>query len=70
LSIFTFSRWGLEGAGITADLNGLLTGALGSVYRPDKAFTYSPLHLLSRWAILGGYLILPDFVVYIKVRQD
>lgn len=58
LSIFTFSRWGLEGAGISADLNGLLSGALGSVYRPDKAFTYSPLHLLARWAILGGYIVL------------
>jgi ABC-type multidrug transport system ATPase subunit len=57
LSVFTFSRWGLEGAGISADLNGLLAGALGSVYRPDKAFTYSPLHLLARWAILAGYVV-------------
>ena len=58
LSIFTFSRWGLEGTGISANLNGLLAGALGSVYRPDKAFTFSALHLLARWAILGGYIVL------------
>jgi len=58
LSLFTFSRWGLEGAGTTADLNGLLRSAIGSAYRPDEAYTFSALHLLSRWAVLGGYIVL------------
>ncbi len=58
LSVFTFSRWGLEGVGITADLNGLLAAAIGSAYRPDAAYTYSPWHLLGRWAILCGYAAL------------
>lgn len=58
LSVFTFSRWGLEAAGITADLNGLLRSAVGSAYQTDKAYTYSALHLVGRWAILSGYVII------------
>jgi ABC transport system ATP-binding/permease protein len=58
LSIFTFSRWGLEGVATTADLNGLLRAAIGSGYQPDAAYTFSPLHLLSRWAVLGAYAAL------------
>lgn len=58
LSIFTFSRWGLESVGITADLNGLLAAAIGSTYRPDAAYTYSPWHLLGRWAVLSSYIVL------------
>ena len=58
LSIFTFSRWGLEGAGISANLNSLLASAIGSGYRPDAAYTFSALHLLARWAILAGYIVL------------
>ena len=55
-SVLTFSRWGLEAAGITADLNGLLRSVVGSSYQVDKAYTYSALHLMARWAILGGYI--------------
>lgn len=58
LSVFTFSRWGLEGTGTTADLNGLLRQAIGSVYEPDDAYTFSALNLLGRWAILAGYTSL------------
>jgi ABC-type multidrug transport system ATPase subunit len=58
LSIFTFSRWGLEGVATTANLNGLLARAIGSAYQPDEAYTFSALHLLVRWAILGGYAFI------------
>lgn len=55
LSIFTFSRWGLEALGTSADLNGLLSKAVGSAYQTDEAYTFSAGHLLARWAILAGY---------------
>jgi putative ABC transport system ATP-binding protein len=58
LSVFTFSRWGLEAVGSTANLNGLLARAIGSSYQPDKAYTFSALHLLARWAILSGYIVV------------
>ena len=58
LSIFTFSRWGLEAVGTTADLNGLLSRAVGSSYQPDEAYTFSALHLCTRWAVLSGYIII------------
>jgi ABC-type multidrug transport system ATPase subunit len=58
LSIFTFSRWGLEAVGTTANLNGLLARAIGSSYQPDKAYTFSAAHLLIRWAVLSGYIIV------------
>lgn len=58
LSVFTFSRWALEGVGITVDLNGLLAAAIGSAYRPDAAYTYSIWQLLARWAVLIGYTAL------------
>jgi hypothetical protein len=58
LSILTFSRWGLEGVGTTADLNGLLQSAIGSVYQPDKAYGFSAIHLLVRWSILSAYATL------------
>lgn len=58
LSTLTFSRWGLEAVGITADLNGLMAKAIGSSYQADRAYTYSALHLLGRWAILAGYTVV------------
>jgi ABC transport system ATP-binding/permease protein len=58
ISVLTFSRWALEGVGITADLNGLLSAAIGGAYRPDTAYTYSPWHLLARWIVLAGYTVL------------
>ena len=58
LSVLTFSRWGLEAAGTTADLNSLLTRAIGNAYQIDIAYTFSALHLLGRWAILCGYAIV------------
>jgi len=65
-STITFSRWGLESAGTTADLNGLLQSAIGSAYRPDKAYTFSALHLLARWSILGGYIALLSMAACIQ----
>ncbi|MGC9348715.1 MAG: ATP-binding cassette domain-containing protein [Anaerolineae bacterium] len=67
LSIFTFSRWGLEAAGTTANLNGLLKEAIGSTYQADKAYTFSALHLLARWAILGTYTAV--FTILASSRQ-
>jgi ABC-type multidrug transport system ATPase subunit len=67
LSTLTFSRWGLEAVGTTADLNGLLAKAIGSSYQPDKAYTFSALHLLVRWFVLGGYVIL--LAVAASLRQ-
>jgi hypothetical protein len=67
LSVFTFSRWGLEGVSTTADLNGLLAGALGNAYRPDAAYAFSAVHLLGRWAVLGGYIVL--FTVLAGLKQ-
>jgi putative ABC transport system ATP-binding protein len=58
LSAVTFSRWALEGVGTTADLNGLLAGALGSGYQPDAAYDFSAAHLLARWAVLCGFVVL------------
>ena len=55
LSVFTFSRWALEALGATTNLNGLLTCAVGSAYQVDAAYTFSALHLVSRWAILAGF---------------
>lgn len=57
LSLFTFSRWGLEGVGTTANLNDLLQQAVGSSFRPDQDYTFSAVHLLIRWAILIGYTL-------------
>jgi ABC transport system ATP-binding/permease protein len=68
LSAFTFSRWALEAAGTTANLNGLLQSAVGAAYRPDPAYSYSAYHLLSRWAILGGYIVL--FTLLAAWRQS
>jgi ABC-type multidrug transport system ATPase subunit len=58
LSWFTFSRWGLEGAGTSVNLNGLLRESLGATYQPDSAYTFSPLYLISRWGILVAYIVL------------
>ncbi|MCL4266958.1 MAG: ATP-binding cassette domain-containing protein [Anaerolineae bacterium] len=67
LSNFTFSRWALEGVGTTADLNGLLAGVGGASYRPDAAYTFTPLHLLARWGVLFGYVVL--FTVVASLQQ-
>jgi ABC-type multidrug transport system ATPase subunit len=58
LSVFTFSRWTLEGVGTTADLNGLLAAALGTAYQSDPAYDFSALHLLTRWGVLMGFVLL------------
>jgi len=58
LSTLTFSRWGLEAAGTSPNLNDLMTRAIGSAYQADAAYTFSALHLIVRWAILGGFGIL------------
>jgi ABC-type multidrug transport system ATPase subunit len=57
LSVLTFSRWGLEAAGTSANLNGLLAEAVGSSYQLDKAYMFSPARLVARWAILGAFAI-------------
>jgi ABC transport system ATP-binding/permease protein len=69
LSILTFSRWGLEGAAVTANLNGILQAAVGSSYRPEPAYTFSPMHLLAQWAILGGYTGLLTFGAIWRQRR-
>jgi ABC-type multidrug transport system ATPase subunit len=69
LSVFTFSRWGLEAIGTTADLNGLMASAIGGSYRPDKAYTFSALHLLVRWLVLGGYTILLTAAASMRQRR-
>lgn len=56
LSLVTFSRWGLEGVGTTANLNDLLQQAMGSSFRPNQAYAFTAVHLLIRWAILGGFI--------------
>lgn len=56
LSVFTFSRWGLEAAGISADLNGLLAKVIPN-YRVNEAYHYSALALIGRWSILMLYSI-------------
>lgn len=66
LSNITFSRWALEGIGTTADLNGLLQAALGSVYMADSAYNFSPLHLLARWGILVSYIGLFAFLASLQ----
>jgi len=58
LSLFTFSRWGLEGIGTTANLNGLLQEAVGNSFRPDQDYEFTAVHLLIRWAILGGFIAI------------
>jgi ABC-type multidrug transport system ATPase subunit len=68
LSLFTFSRWGLEGIGTTANLNGLLQEAVGNSFRPDQDYTFSAVHLLFRWAILTGYAAL--FIGAASFRQS
>lgn len=70
LSVFTFSRWGLEAAGTTANLNSLLARATGSSYQPDKAYAFSTLHLLARWAILGAYIgVLTILTTFRQARK-
>jgi hypothetical protein len=69
LSAVTFSRWGLEAAGTTADLNGLLESTLGTIYQEDPAYTYSALHLLSRWAILLAFSVVLTAATIVRQRR-
>jgi ABC-type multidrug transport system ATPase subunit len=57
-SVFTFSRWSLEAAGTTANLNRLLSQAVGRSYRTVDAYTFSALHLVVRWAILSVFSLV------------
>jgi ABC transport system ATP-binding/permease protein len=69
LSVFTFSRWGLEAAGTTANLNGLLQSAIGSVYQVDRAYSFTPLHLFSRWFILSAFAVLLTSATILRQKR-
>jgi ABC-type multidrug transport system ATPase subunit len=66
-SVFAFSRWALEAAGTTANLNRLLGRSIGSSYRAVDAYTFSALHLVIRWAILSAYAFV--FTLAASLRQ-
>jgi putative ABC transport system ATP-binding protein len=69
LSVITFSRWGLEAAGMTADLNGLMRSTIGALYQNDPAYTYTVLSLLSRWAILLVFSVVLTAATIVRQRR-
>ena len=70
LSTLTFSRWGLSGLGVSADLNGLLSSALGGSYIADPDYLYSPWRLLLYWSVLAGFVaVLSSLAVHKQAQK-
>lgn len=58
LSWLTISRWAMDAFGATVNLNALpYQPGMLPLPAPPVEYSYTPEHLLSRWAILGAYAL-------------
>ena len=59
LSWLTISRWSMDAYGTTVNLNSLpLQPGMLRLPNPPAEYTYTPIHLLSRWLVLVAYMVV------------
>jgi len=72
LSWLTISRWSMDAYGTTVNLNSLpLQPGMLRLPNPPVEYTFTPLHLLSRWLILVVYmLVCLGLTAWLLKRRD
>jgi len=59
LSWLTISRWAMDAYGTSVNINSLpLQPGMLRLPNPPEEYTFTPTHLLSRWGILLGYMVV------------
>jgi len=59
LSWLTISRWAMDAYGTSVNINSLpLQPGMLRLPNPPEEYTFTPTHLLSRWGILFGYMVV------------
>lgn len=58
-SWLTISRWAMDAYGTSVNINDLpLQPGMLRLPNPPEEYTFTPEHLLSRWGILFGYMVV------------